>query len=76
MLLNTYKHHHFYRHTSSFTYILEYALLFLDDNVDDDVNDFQIAKVQPQGCNFIKKETPRQSFSCEFCEIFKNTFFT
>ena len=28
-----------------------------------------------QACNFIKKETPTQMFSCEFCEIFKNTFF-
>ena len=27
-------------------------------------------------CNFIKKETPTQVFSCEFCEISKNTFFT
>ena len=26
--------------------------------------------------NFIKKETPAQVFSCEFCEISKNTFFT
>ena len=25
--------------------------------------------------NFIKKETPTQVFSCEFCEIFKNNFF-
>ena len=25
--------------------------------------------------NFIKKETPAQGFSCEFCKIFKNTFF-
>ena len=25
-------------------------------------------------CNFIKKETLGQVFSCEFCEIFKNTF--
>ena len=25
-------------------------------------------------CNFIKKETLAQVFSCEFCEIFKNTF--
>ena len=29
----------------------------------------------PQACNFIKKETVTQVFSCEFCEIFKNTFF-
>ena len=26
-------------------------------------------------CNFIKKETVVQVFSCEFCEIFTNTFF-
>ena len=26
-----------------------------------------------QACNFIKKETPAKVFSCEFCEIFKNT---
>ena len=27
-------------------------------------------------CNFIKKETLAQVSSCEFCEIFKNTFFS
>ena len=26
-------------------------------------------------CIFIKKETPAQLFSCEYCEIFKNNFF-
>ena len=26
-------------------------------------------------CNFIKKETLEQLFSCKFCEISKNTFF-
>ena len=26
-------------------------------------------------CNVIKKETPSQVFSCQFCEIFKSTFF-
>ena len=31
---------------------------------------------RPQACNFIKKETLAQVFSCEFCKIFKNTFFT
>ena len=25
-----------------------------------------------KACNFIKKETLAQVFSCEFCEIFKN----
>ena len=29
-----------------------------------------------EACNFIKKETLAQEFSCEFCEISKNTFFT
>ena len=27
-------------------------------------------------CNFIKNEALAQVFSCEFCEISKNTFFT
>ena len=27
-------------------------------------------------CNFIEHGTPTQGFFCEFCEIFKNTFFT
>ena len=30
--------------------------------------------IKLQACNFIKKETLAQVFSCEFCEIFKNTF--
>ena len=30
---------------------------------------------RPQACNFIKKETLAQVFSCEFCEISKNIFF-
>ena len=29
-----------------------------------------------EACNFIKKETLAQVFSCEFCEISKNIFFT
>ena len=29
-----------------------------------------------EACNFIKKETVTQVFSCGFCEISKNTFFT
>ena len=27
-----------------------------------------------KACNFIKKETLAQVFSCELCEIFRNTF--
>ena len=30
---------------------------------------------RPQTCNFIKKETLALVLSCEFCEIFKNTYF-
>ena len=33
-------------------------------------------KVANGTCNIIKKETLAQEFSCEFCEISKNTFFT
>ena len=29
---------------------------------------------RPEDCNFIKKETVAQVFSCEFCEISKNAF--
>ena len=32
--------------------------------------------LQALACNFIKKEILAQVFSCEFCEIFKNTFLT
>ena len=30
--------------------------------------------LQALACNFIKKETLAQVFSCEYCEISKNTF--
>ena len=33
-------------------------------------------RLWPQACNFIKKETLVQVFSCEFCKISKKTFFT
>ena len=28
-----------------------------------------------QACNFIKKVIPTEVFSCQYCVIFKNTFF-
>ena len=31
-----------------------------------------LIKLQTSACNFIKKETLAQVFSCEFCETFKN----
>ena len=34
-----------------------------------------LKKLQSLACNFIKKEILTQAFSCEFCEISKNTFF-
>ena len=37
---------------------------------------FSKKSTKPEACNFIKKETLAQVFSCEFCEISKNTFFT
>ena len=33
-------------------------------------------KKRLQACNFMKKENLAQVFSCEFCEISKNTIFT
>ena len=35
-----------------------------------------LMKMQDKACNFIKKETLPLVFSCEFCDICKNTFFT
>ena len=31
--------------------------------------------IRPGACNLIRIDTLTQVFSCEFCEIFKNTFF-
>ena len=41
----------------------------------------EVAGLRPAGlwsqaCNFIKRENLEQVFSCEFCEAFKNSFFT
>ena len=36
---------------------------------------FSKKSTKREACNFIKKETLAQEFSCEFCEISKNTFF-
>ena len=33
-----------------------------------------VVQLRPQACNFIKKETPAEVFSCEFCETSKNNF--
>ena len=36
---------------------------------------FLFSFYEPQICNFIKNETPVHVFSCQFCKIFKNTYF-
>ena len=35
----------------------------------------KVAGLRPEVCNFIKKETLTQAFSCEFCEISKKNYF-
>ena len=35
-----------------------------------------LIKLQAQAWNLLIKETLAQVFPCEFCEVFKNTFFT
>ena len=35
---------------------------------------FLIKLHRPKACKFIKKETLARVFSCEFCQISKNTF--
>ena len=35
-----------------------------------------LINLQAKACNFIKKETLAQVFSCEYCEISKNNFLT
>ena len=35
----------------------------------------EISQNSPEACNFTKKETLAQMFSCEFCEISKKNFF-
>ena len=35
----------------------------------------KFAGLRPEACNFIKKESLAQVFSCGFCEISKNSFF-
>ena len=35
-----------------------------------------LIKLQASVCNFLKKETPTQEFSCEFCKILRTPFFS
>ena len=53
--------------------------VFLEISQNSEENTFArdsfLIKLQPWGCNFIKRESLTKVFSCEFCEISKNTFF-
>ena len=51
-----------------------YILIVLSEAV---IQRCSVKKVlhEHKACNFIKKETLAQVFSCEFCEISKKTFF-
>ena len=37
---------------------------------------FLVTRLRPETCNFIKKDTLAHRFSCEFCEILKNIFYS
>ena len=44
--------------------------------ISDLVSQIAAKPTAPQACNFVKNEAVAQVFSCEFCEISKNTFLT
>ena len=46
-------------------------IIYPDEN---GIKVFQLLLMEIKACNFIKKETLAQVFSCEFCEISKNIF--
>ena len=59
------------------SYIVKLKLHFLHKKIRSSHDMFYRKRFsQPEACNFIKKGTLTQVFSCEFCEISKNTFFT
>ena len=60
---------------SSFYYTLTLKEPFSLNNHDTVAKILNRRWQRPEACNFIKKETLAQVFSCELCEIFKSTFF-
>ena len=59
------------------SYIVKLKLHFLHKKIRSSHDMFYRKRFsQPEACNFIKEGTLTQVFSCEFCEISKNTFFT
>ena len=55
------------------------ALVFLEISQNSQENTYAkvyfLIKLKAEACNFIKKETLTQVFSCGFCKISKQTFF-
>ena len=49
-------------------------ILWTETQLNNNVTYWKVLKLSI--ANFIKKETLAEVFSCEFCEIFKKTFFT
>ena len=57
--------------------LLENAFLEISQNSQENTcARVSLIKLQAEAFNFIKKETQTQVFSCKFCEISKNIFFT
>ena len=48
--------------------------MFCEKGVPRNFTKFTGKHLRPQACNFIKKQTLVQVFSCEFCEISRNNF--
>ena len=53
--------------------LIEY--LFVNNENQPTVVFYKKGVLKLEACNYIKRETPTQLFSCEFCEIFRNSFF-
>ena len=54
---------------------IQYSEVFSKRGILGNFTKFTRKQLRASVCNFIKKETLAQMFSCEFYEIFKNTFF-
>ena len=57
-------------------YIKRWNFLEISQNSQEGLIFNTVAGLRPETSNFIKKETLAQVFSCEFCEMSKNTFLT
>ena len=65
-----------YRSSHQRSYIQKGVLKFFANSQENTCVGVPFLSFQPQVYDFIKRDTLIQMFSCKFCEIFKNTFFT